>query len=334
MSSWLTSADGAERMQQPALARSMGSAKTSVAGGALVGARTTAMPGLARRSGSVVRRITDRELKERGAQVAEMAKSAPTAGMNLWVARNAELEATIHLVGTYHGLKLTQVGAWRAIVSYLRDGTFTHVYTETTGPSVDALPATKQLIGLLEKRVEHEGILANAPDPEGRPAKTAKSRIADIDSRTGKVGDLGLDDAYAGVAMASSTPAPVRGTLETDQSRAQAHAKNAEDRTPIAKPEVTGMTREAAAKVRGEQEIRDKGDVAAGDQRAIFAAQAEEMAAGLDVASGEERNQQWVAGTKVAKRDSQVWIVGAAHLPGLIVLLKKAGWTAEHRAPS
>jgi hypothetical protein len=284
-----------------------------------------------------VRRIPPEDLRQRGAQIAEMAEGAPEEGVNLWVARNPVLDATIHLLGTHHGLRLTQVQGWGAVIRYLRDGRFTHVYTETTGRSAEGeLPATDTLIDYLKRKVSTEEERDKAEQAKDEKKRIrANALVGQLDLQTAKIDTLSLDDAYAALAM-TCTPKPKRSELETTDSRSRAHEQNRLHGVPTANTAPVEM--DAAAKEKADKELdaqnaRDKKDVSTGNQRAIFSAQAKEMRAGLDLASAEERNRQWIDGTAVEKKDNQVWIVGAAHQAGLILRLKTAGWTVEHRVP-
>jgi hypothetical protein len=71
-----------------------------------------------------------------------------------------------------------------------------------------------------------------------------------------------------------------------------------------------------------------------GNQAELFLEVSEELRSGRDIASGEERNRLWV-GTriqsgKVRSGDRQLWIVGAAHIPGLVLRFYQLGWRPHH----
>ncbi len=286
---------------------------------------------------SYVRRVTEPELVERGTRIQGMVAAAPRAGANLWIAQNSEHGVTVHLLGTHHGLHLTQVAAWQGVVRYLKNQAFSHVYSETTGAhdyrSLELPNSADALIDDLVNKTQYEAQqvqLAQQPadDPAtSRQIKVVGMRLANIQSRTGRIDDVSLDDAYVALAMTGAqNKAAKRGVLETTASRDEATAQNIRDKVRTDNPA-------AAANVAASKQM-----VAAGDQQQIFADDAQEKLAGIDAANAEERNRQWMAGFAtpevLKKGDTQLWIVGAAHLPGLFLRFKDLGWQVEHQVPA
>ena len=67
-----------------------------------------------------------------------------------------------------------------------------------------------------------------------------------------------------------------------------------------------------------------------GNQKALFQEAYIEKKDKRDIANCEERNSQWMA-KEEALQDKTLWIIGAAHLPGLIVRFESLGWNAAHK---
>lgn len=128
--------------------------------------------------------------------------------------------------------------------------------------------------------------------------------------------NLSLDGAYLALAtVRAGGPAPKIDVLESEASRLTAHEAN----------EKAGVNTQ-----RGDDIPDDPTAVASGNQRTLFIEAARELERGYDVASAEQRNRQWVAGASVQRGDKQLWIVGAAHIPGLTLRFSSLGWRAQH----
>lgn len=81
--------------------------------------------------------------------------------------------------------------------------------------------------------------------------------------------------------------------------------------------------------------ITDFTSTLAGDQQALFTETAAEFEAGRDHAAAEERNRQWAAQIPdiTPLGAQQLWIVGAAHISGLVLRFEDLGWSAVHETP-
>jgi len=66
-------------------------------------------------TGTVLQRMSDAELKERGARIREMSATAPTEGANLWLLTGAD-QASLYILGTMHAPLLASVHSKRALV--------------------------------------------------------------------------------------------------------------------------------------------------------------------------------------------------------------------------
>lgn len=356
----------------------------------------------------VLRRKRLEDLKTSGEAVRKLAETAPRSGANMWVARDKASGATVHVIGTHHGLNLCQVAAWEKVVNHLTTTPFTHIYTETTPASTVSIPGGDALLGDLQFAAQaraaldplnkelapHETSYQNAKgklidlrnererlasDPEALQrieeidleikrldvevdrfepvvSKLQKAqRVVGFKYRTvpeyaGNVQRLQLDDAYLALAR-SRHPDAVVGLLDEPDGRTIA--------TLVNESQGVRTRKDTAVASVVEQELKD---VAAGDQRAIFTDTAREQLEGLDNANTEERNRQWMHALiredtserqmdevkmrqekqkpdntkrqRIKKGDVQLWIVGAGHLPGLILKLRGQGWDVDHRDPT
>ena len=283
-----------------------------------------------------VQRITEEELKGRGATIREMAKDAPERGVHLW--KVSHKGSSVHLLGTEHARKLSEVGSDASLreylITFLTTGQFTSVYTE----KIEEIPYLAPEANLAEQLEKFISVKADVEKglkaaPSSREFKIATSKLAN--ARTGGLDailSLSLDQAY--LSLATSGREPKRLNLETDDTRLEAKKSNMrdmgiEDSDPthrLYKPD--GATDDAAA---------SDASFRRGDQKSLFKEVADEMESGRDLASGEERNRQWMDVFKNALAETpevkQLWIVGAAHLPGLILRFKELGWEVEHQAP-
>ena len=89
-------------------------------------------------TGTVLQRMSDAELKERGARIREMSATAPTEGANLWLLTGAD-QASLYILGTMHAPLLASVHSKRALVEWLIDTRFDQVFTEMAhaSPTLD-----------------------------------------------------------------------------------------------------------------------------------------------------------------------------------------------------
>lgn len=290
-----------------------------------------------------VQRIGVDELRERGDKIRKAdAGRIPKSGVNLWRMENQRENALIYVIGTAHGLNLSEMGkdqtARQYLIHFLQQEDFTHVYTEVAA-QLPYVTFDDSLAEKLETRVRAKQEL-NEQFPEGEPNGTNRAeRIAFLrktqavtNSNAGLQGidGLGLDNAYATIARTRTRDrlTPVVGALETDDTRNAADAQNRED-MGIVDDDAEHRLRRAP-----DEYIASNDSVIKGNQQDIFVEASEEMLAGRDIASAEQRNKQWMDRVKdmslVNGGDRQLWIVGAAHLPGLILRFSELGWRPHH----
>jgi hypothetical protein len=288
---------------------------------------------LRRQQALYLQRITEEELKNRGKKIREMAKSAPERGVNLWMAsRNG---AIVYLLGTEHRRKLAEVGADASmrqyLIKFLTVENFTQVYTE----KVEEIPFIKHdanLSAQLERFIEVKKSVENDLN-ESEDSSKYKRAVAKLNNaRTGGLHDIlkiSLDQAY--LSLATSGKQVERRGLETDETRLKATEINVRD-MKIAKGD-------PEKKLYNPEKKSDPSDNSfqVGDQKRLFNEVADEMESGRDIASAEERNRQWIDILQAIMADAQqikqLWIVGAAHLPGLILRLQELQWEVKHQAP-
>ncbi len=292
---------------------------------------------------SPVQRIGTDELKGRGIGMDALAQDAPETGVNLWVATNPSLPASIYLLGTSHGLKLSEMGADAAarqyLINFLRTEPFTHVFTEMAAE----LPGTQHVPDLAARlEAKREAVQALNQFPEGGPPGTdrknyiayrrALNKVSFVESGLGG-NDLLLDDAYLNLARQprpDMESGPKVGALEDPLRRLLAHEANLRDMGLSAGDEGHKLRRAPDEAISGNE------DVVSGNQKTLFTDAAREALAGRDIASAEQRNKQWmkhVSPDHVKPGDKQLWIVGAAHLPGLVLRFSDIRWAVVHQAP-
>lgn len=283
------------------------------------------------------------ELKGRGMAIESLAEFAPETGVNLWSATNPRIPATIYLLGTSHGLKLSGMGAdavaRRYLIHFLSTGAFTHVYSEMEAH----LPATQYIPDLADRLEDKRIAMRNLSGfrDGGPPAsdranylayRRALEAVSNADSGLGG-NDLPLDDAYLNLAQrprAGMPAGPQVGALEDDLRRAMAHNSNSRDMGLDPNDSGHRLRLGPAEAISGSE------DVVLGNQKALFSAAAAEAQSGRDLASTEQRNKQWmkrVSPDHVKPNDLQLWIIGAAHLAGLVLRFRDIRWEVTHRAP-
>jgi hypothetical protein len=287
-----------------------------------------------------VQHIKKAELSAMGQRIGKMAETAPESGMNVWEAK-LTVEggtATLFLLGTQHGLNLSDMEAVKPLVDFLQQESFTQVYSEIPAvlPHIDSDPDLSAKLAEKHDKVKaFERKYPKEPETgqERRQYLIEKQKIAQLDA--GGVGDLdrqGLDNAFVHLATtdAKGGKRASAAALEDEDSRKQAREQNDRDETPNAAPNDDGKKVDAKHAA-GQKAVKE------GNQKAIFEEQAEELTAGLDVAAAEERNKRWIEKAALPANmkpgDKQLWIVGAAHLPGLIVRLQDLKWAVSHRGP-
>ena len=285
-----------------------------------------------------IQRIEEADLKQRGARIAEKAKTAPVSGMNLWEAVCAQPPATVFLLGTNHGLHITQMAEWKGLVAFLQSEPFTHVLSETTATfDKTTTSAPADVTSYLESKIKIEGdfsklFVDGTYTGTAKQQAIAKGKLTNLNNQTNALDDQALDDGYVTMGMTSGRKAkPRRELLETTESRAEARQQNERD---------LGIDYSNDSKYKIEPRpgvTAGTEDVRTGNQRDLFEAQAQELKEGRDVANAEQRNKQWVDRLKLPENlkegDRQLWIVGAAHLPGLILRFEDLGWKVNHRGP-
>ncbi|MCE9579538.1 MAG: hypothetical protein K8W52_40835 [Deltaproteobacteria bacterium] len=223
---------------------------------------------------------------------------------------NEELGVTIHLLGTMHSKILGKMKEGKAIIAYLSTHQFTHVFSELAHDisAIDADP------GKLTTAIDT--LTAGEPDRKAnRPGwvhyMQNKDKMGDL------VGGQRLDEMYAAIALRGQGSS---SGLETNEGlRADASAQNDRDLGPAnhGKPDWHDDIQTA---------------IQNGDQKFMWKLIGARMKSGQDNEDTEERNARWI-GSRVSahgalhRGDSQLWIVGASHLPGLVLRLSQAGWT-------
>ena len=295
---------------------------------------------------AAVQCITDEELKLRGARMAELGKDAPESGMNLWQVKDPKTGACVFLLGTEHGLHLSQMKQHPQLIEFLRSTPFTHVYSETTGRFDDGnlsdvpLDVAQKLNEKVELETDLKQRFPQGQPESGRPRieyLRAAQKVDLASSQSGNIDKAGLDDAYVALAMTGREKehAAKRDVLETPQTRELAAAQNVKD-LGIDINNQHGKYAETITKVSraGNEDSGPDTYVRDGNQKAIFLEQAKELLEGRDIANAEERNRQWTErlGKEGGIKEGAVelWIVGAAHLPGLLLRFEDLKWPARH----
>ncbi len=288
-------------------------------------------------------RIGADELRGRSIEMEQLAEAAPESGVNLWAATNPRLPAMIYLLGTAHGLKLSEMGVNAAareyLIDFLRTEAFTHVFTEMA----TQLPGTQHVPNLAAQlELKRKAVQALESFPKGGPPVSERARyiayhkalseVSKVESGLGG-NDLQLDDAYLNLAQRPRTGAavgPKVGALEDSTRRTLAHETNIRD-MDLEPHDPTYRLGYAP-----DEPISGSKDVVSGNQKALFTEATAEAREGRDIANVEQRNKQWmkhVAPDNVKPGDKQVWIIGAAHLAGLVLRFQNIGWTVVHQTP-
>lgn len=299
---------------------------------------------IAASSRNIIQRVTTDELQERGNTLRRAdARFVPESGVNLWRMENQPEDALIYLLGTAHGLTLPEIGvnagARNYLIGFLQQENFSHVFTEMP-LRLDFTTYEPDLAGKLEAKIQAQRLL-NEEFPGGQPVAAAGRRaflhrqntVTSAESSLQRIDKLQLDDSYATIATVrpGDRPRPVLGALETNDTKLAAHMQNIEDLG--ISPDDEGYRLRRAP----DEPIPSNDSVIRGNQQTLFVEASEEMLAGRDIADSEERNRQWMERVRnmnlVNRGDRQLWIIGAAHLPGLILRFSELGWRPHHMAP-
>lgn len=256
---------------------------------------------------SIQRVLTPEEIIARGNAIAEMSKTAPTEGANLWKLYNETSKTTLYLLGTQHGNIFQYMLKARGLIQFLTDTQFDGVYSEIAedGAKVTASELTSAIDTL------------HAPLPDESSATSVSKRDkAKRDVARNFLGGLGkLDGVYT--TLASKGQQVI--ALETDETRAaivgayKAVGSHNANENHYAEPE------------------KIEGMVANGNEQALMGMHSNFLKKGIDVQQIEARNQEWVektTGGEFHPGQTIIWVVGASHLGGLINELKEHLWTA------
>jgi ribosomal protein S18 acetylase RimI-like enzyme len=275
-----------------------------------------------------------KELRARGQALSYAALCAPTSGVNLWRMENTEDNMLVYVLGTAHGLRLSDMGAdsraRRFLIGFLQTEPFTHILTETKC-DLPYLRHNPQLAEWIEAKVEGQKQAKEAERTgDSKALAFAKQKVSVAEANIGDF-DRALDDAYCAIARVS--PKNVHAKLgELDIFRGVDIRKLARKRNVkhlgIQEDDPTYRLR----RQEGEPLSSDR-EVVVGNQAELFLEVSEELRSGRDIASAEERNSLWVnriGEGEVRSGDRQLWIVGAAHIPGLVLRFQLLGWHPHH----
>jgi hypothetical protein len=250
-------------------------------------------------------------------KIGGLSSAAPKSGANLWSARNANAE--LYLLGTSHGLRLHQMDQGTEIGRFLATTTFTHVLSEVPGSEGEHLDYSPNLADQLQQALAAEKEMAAvlAAGAGGKAKALAIRNQSQLQGLIGKKHTLPLDEAYYALAASKRKDGsqPKMGYLDTAEGREEAYRSSNASNVP--------------ARSAAELEAGTK-DVQSGNQQRIFAEQAMDLLENRDTAGTEQRNAQWLNLKVLSEGGTQLWIVGAAHLPGLIIRLSESGWNVVH----
>ncbi|MFP5390302.1 MAG: hypothetical protein ACLGI6_01985 [Gammaproteobacteria bacterium] len=262
-----------------------------------------------RADGAVVQLITQEALLARAREIQSLATRAPAAGSaHLWRARKGSMDLT--LLGTIHGVQtIEEINFGPQLVGWLEQQTFNHVYMETAGE----VPRYSDLTGLKDELTQ---VAARKTRPAPSRVQALREQQADSTAARRK---FGYDEMMAGLAAKGAAPR----ALETQEER------NAHEAERLKRKGSGGSDRSPSL----EQVEQDRRDFFEGRERAGWLSYAAQVLhAEDDAANVEARNDQWVAsvdGNEDYDNSRVLWIVGAAHLPGLISILLSKDWTVE-----
>ncbi len=265
--------------------------------------------------------VKDKDLKQRGEILRQMTVHAPYRGINLWMATDRKTGGELYVLGTQHGLKMSEMGTtsrernW--LIQFLQHEHFTHVFTEVA-MDLPRLQHNPNLTKILDEKIALQKELEEAKDRKS--ALRAQAKLGNLQSQEGGW-DMTLDNAY--LALASVGKETQVGTLETNESRRAAYDQNKTD------AEADGVNIDFKTQGVPDTEGHSAHTVKTGNERNTFLEVAMQMLQGKDIASAEERNKQWTTtedGAPLVKAgEKKLWIVGSAHIPGLTIRFHELG---------
>ncbi|AUH51268.1 hypothetical protein CXB49_10820 [Chromobacterium sp. ATCC 53434] len=252
------------------------------------------------------------DLKARGAAISELSKMAPSNGMNLWKV-NVD-GAELHLLGAMHREGIIQDKHHGVeLLNLVRDKKFDVVYLEVPGNSTGK--SLDELAGQVQDVLDGRARVAAAREG-GKPAdiRRAEMRLKQYESVC-EINKAPYDDLFLSAAGKVEY-------LETADSRVQLanHYKDDGDQVRT--------YRQA-----GEAADMDHGDDAfmTGNENASFVEYGQKLAEeGNDYACCEARSNQWLSDRFFDNKGDYenknvLWVVGANHIPGLLVTLQAIG---------
>jgi hypothetical protein len=260
---------------------------------------------------TVQRILSEPELRQRGADIQQIAGAAPQTSANLWKYTDHS-NTELYVIGTVHGHAFAGLAKRKQIFDFLTGSKWDNVYGELA--STDKI----DIAGL-------KGAIESLPEPPKPGEDNYEDKLRQYPKRTRGADNTitnrsaeGLDVVYGALATNNGT---VMG-LETQQSRDAIRAAYVQH-SPLNKDE-TRLT--------PQEEAPMEGYVQQGNQPAYMATHAQYLTQGIDPQDIEGRNEQWAAGVvadgyHLGKRT--LWIVGASHLAGLSIELRNKGWTVQ-----
>jgi hypothetical protein len=158
--------------------------------------------GRIRRRAATVRRMGDKDLKERGEAIKNLSATAPVQGVHLWQLEGSG-GATLFLLGTVHAAVLAKLPNRGRLVEWLLDTKFDTVYAELAAPN---LSLDRDSIRSAAKGLDNA---------QGAANQNARTRTQ-IQTHSKTLEDAGkLDEVYTTLA---ANGRPILG-LETEQVR-------------------------------------------------------------------------------------------------------------------
>lgn len=283
---------------------------------------------------AALQRVGREELKARGEYIHKLSEQLPERALNIWKMSSPN-GAVIYVLGTEHSLKLSDP-RWNkdgrsALIRFLQREAFTHVKTEIAHPELRAARVVPNLAELMEKVADQQEVVNNA-QADSREERIARAQLGNKKALTQDY-DHKLDEAYLQIARTRDKDGPSVGALETEETRADARLKAVNDLYETNLTELNSESDPENRVISGpETPASDDKLVVHGKQRALFEEQAVDYGKGFDLAAAEERNRQWVEtfGQTADPTDKQLWIVGAAHIPGLTVRFQDLEWRTAY----
>lgn len=256
-----------------------------------------------------IQRVEPERLKSLGEAIDEMSENAPEAGVNMWTISLPDDGPQIILLGTIHNsLVLQEMPQGPQLVQFLQRMEFSKVFTEieTDIPNAETL-------GNLEEQFREK----SGPEPDKHADRRgwmawklkeqARSTEHELPIRKYK-----MDDIYKSLALSGSKSDS--RALETEQTRDIAAEQSWIDRGR------TGVKEDDIKMGSADQDLVME-SIRTGNEKSHWKKYAEYLKQGIDIQNIEERNDQWVQTdmSEYSKTVPTLWIVGASHLPGLIL---------------